>query len=304
MILKYNIYNPTWTQHTEKYENTVGVLTKHKTVTFLPRLHAHCRNIDGFHYIVVEYISKHMNEIGSPNSLEACVDRATSILGMFAEMDDLGLCMMDMKPGQWMVRNDNTFVIQDVDDIVASPTKVVYDDQAKGLMTEVQHFNRMNRADADRRWKLRIFPRGTYNIRYATLNFHMIMNDLGFQWNGRTCARSGEATVDYDTFHACYKKLVAWSKSMDDDWPVPAQLVAGLESCRDRGTFERTFRQEKPWHVLPEADASTYVPPSACTRTYDNAKSGGRKFTKCQNSCCRNKGPQECYYTVDASRCS
>ncbi len=306
MILKYNIYNrdPSWTQHTEKYENTVSVLSEHRSETFLPRLHAHCRDIDGYHYIAVEYISKHMNEVPKPEGLPACVDRAIDIMTMFSTMDDKGLCMMDMKPGQWMVRDDGTFVIQDVDDIVASPTKVVYKDQAEGLMATVQRFNRLSAREIDKLWKLRMFPGKQFNIRYAVMSFSMIMNDLGFQWSSRRCAGSAESTVDYDTFHTCRKKLEAWSMSVGDDWPTPTQLISGLKSCRADGTFQRNARDEKPWHALPAGDEANYRPPSACVRAYDNKQSGGRTFTKCEGSCCRNKGSNKCYYTAKASMCS
>ena len=243
-----------------------------------------------------------MNEVPKPEGLPACVDRAIDIMTMFSTMDDKGLCMMDMKPGQWMVRDDGTFVIQDVDDIVASPTKVVYKDQAEGLMATVQRFNRLSAREIDKLWKLRIFPGKQFNIRYAVMSFSMIMNDLDFSggFAGAQDLRNRQSTTIHFTLVA---KSSRRSMSVGDDYHSP-QLISGLKSCRADGTFQRPARDEKPWHALPAGDEANYRPPSACVRAYDNKQSGGRTFTKCEGSCCRNKGSNKCYYTAKASMCS
>jgi len=306
MVLKYNIYNkdPSWTQHTDKYTNTVDTLSKHRNLKFLPRLYAHCKDIDGFHHIAVEYIGKHMNELPRPKGLRDCANRAIAVLSMFAELDDNKLCMMDMKPGQWMVRNNGEFVIQDVDDIVTSPTRVVYDDQAEGMMGRFQNMNGMRYDDAHRAWSLDVFPRKTYNIRYVSIALEIILGDLGFHWSSSTCASEPNNRISYRSFSSCRKKVAAWGASSGDAWPTPGQLVAALKSCRDRGEFEKDERPNRAWHRLPEPDRDAYQLPTACVRPYDNKKSGGNKFTKCKHSCCRNKGSQNCYYDAPASNCA
>ena len=91
MILRYKIYNkdPSWTQHTDKFTNTVKVLEQFggSSIGIFPKLYGYCKDIDGFHVLAVEFVDKLMEELDPPETLKECVNRATDVLKLFETLD-------------------------------------------------------------------------------------------------------------------------------------------------------------------------------------------------------------------------
>jgi len=295
MILKYNVYNPT--QHTEKFENTIKVLTEYPEEKIFPKLYGYCRDIDGFHYVAVEFIKFDVNNLPRPESLESCVRRAEEVVGLFARLDEkYHMLLADIKPGQWMARNDMSMVLQDVDDIVPHRSKVIYEDQADWIRGTLEsRLPNETRRSIHRAWNMYMFPRSELTSRYAVISTEMILNNLGFQWD-KDCLMTPE-------FKSCYRKLIRWTQTLEDDWPSPLQIQRALRECLEGGHFEKTKRPLVPWREVKPLPSKEYVPVSACKRPYDRVEQAN-EFTRCEDSCCRAKGSQKCYYTVDNSFCS
>ena len=91
MILRYKIYNkdPSWTQHTDKFTNTVQVLERYGQAIngIFPKLYGYCKDIDGYHVLAVEYVDKLMEDLEKPQTLSECVERATDVLTLFETLD-------------------------------------------------------------------------------------------------------------------------------------------------------------------------------------------------------------------------
>eukprot|EP00510_Aplanochytrium_minuta_P002016 CAMPEP_0184021510 /NCGR_PEP_ID=MMETSP0954-20121128/9978_1 /TAXON_ID=627963 /ORGANISM="Aplanochytrium sp, Strain PBS07" /LENGTH=369 /DNA_ID=CAMNT_0026303557 /DNA_START=99 /DNA_END=1209 /DNA_ORIENTATION=- len=220
MVLKYNIYNEV--QHKQKFSNTVKVLEKYSNDKYrlFPKLYGHCRDYDGFHTLVVEFIDYNLLDLDSPRTLEKCVERADKALLLFQTLDEeYNMTLVDFKPGQWMARKDGTLVLQDVDDIVPTFSPNPYKDQIEWHKKSLARANKVDFSEVDRRWKTDMFPEDKYTIRYPVLAFDILLNDLGFRWNSNDCDGINSR------FNACKEKVLRWTRSLSQDFPSPAKFV-------------------------------------------------------------------------------
>ncbi|GBG27808.1 Hypothetical Protein FCC1311_040312 [Hondaea fermentalgiana] len=300
VVLRYNIYNksPSWTQHTDKFRNTIKVLLWNRRIqsSIFPKLYGFCNSINGFHHIVVEFIRDDVYALPPPLGLDDCFQRADKINSLFASLDeDFHLTFADIKPGQWMFRADGTAVLQDVDDMVVPGAKMVYDDLEKWHMNRIASEARLSWQEMDRIWRLSVMPRNEVSVRFVSMNLPFIMDNLGFKWS--KCGMTTE-------FAGCLRRWRAWAVELDDAaWPSPLQLRDALRDCYSTGDFTRTLRPAAPWRDLEPMDPSKYKLPTACKREYDKPD-GSQTFTRCGHSCCRSKGSDKCYYAAADQMCT
>lgn len=325
MILKYNIYNkdPSWTQHTDKFRNTISVLEKYNfdKEALFPKLYGHCQDLDGFHTVVVEFISQEMVDLELPGTLEKCIERSDAVLEMFEVLDEkYHRALVDFKKGQWMARDGarNMFVLQDIDDIVQSGSPNSYGDQVESFKNSLARTWKLPYTDIDKAWQLNLFPNNKYSIRYDVLGLDLLLNDIGFKWQGKDCAGITEP------FKICLNEIYLWGKSLEDDWPTFKQVRKALGLCYEhrhdslyRTKFDEVIREENPkapgyWRdrdrILTETERSELVfkPTNRCKRNHDSMSSEKHswKVRWCDHSCCRNKASESCYYAVDEAMCN
>lgn len=317
VLLKYNKYLPT--QHDLKYSNTVSVLKQfgaHESRLF-PEMFAYCNDAgDGFHYILVEYLSLHPSELPKPQAFAECTSRAKRVLELLVTLDeDMHLAFMDVKKGQWMARTVDSFVLQDVDDMVRSPWVPTQEqgdlyvdqvDTAKRIMQDLMPAGTTAGA-VDRLWDERVFPQG-YTIRYAMILLrYLLVDDLGFSWT-RECKFASQQ------FHSCLQRVLDWAATPGEDWPAPKQALFALKECEQRGEFTKTAREPAPWRdQTPKSSNASYI---SCIRRDDPIKKTNPDYTShvqlCRGNdtsssvptCCRAKSPQlPCYYRVKQTLC-
>jgi len=291
VVLKYNIY--TKTQHIEKFNNTVSVLTLFPDATIFPKLYGYCK-IEEFYHIVVEFIDQEPRDLVRPKDIGECVDRSLQVLSTFNEMDKLGLTLVDFKAGQWMIRKAGDFVLQDVDDIVPAPAKGTYSDQIDGFKWKIRRKTQLDLYEFSKLWSETIFPNGKLTIRYDVMGTSILLNNLGFSW--KSC--SGITPE----FKKCFNDLIAWTETIHEDWPDFGQIAEALKDCYSKNAFVRTKGKRKSWHMVHEKPNGSGL--NSCLRPYDkNSGAGSRGIFKCGNSCCRSKGQSPCYYTADSGLC-
>jgi len=333
VLLKYNKYLPK--QHTLKWSNTVSILSKYRDGRVFPKMYGYCKDPgDGFHYIVVEWIDLHPTELPKPTNFEQCFDRMEKLVKMLVTLDEeMHLTFMDVKRGQWMSRPDKeSFVLQDVDDIVPSPWTPtneagdLYHDQVAGAQniiqgtlppgTSIGHVKKI--------WDEEFFPNG-YTIRYTMILLgQIIRSDMGFHWE-RDC-RAGMPKE----FITCFDRVLGWAATPKSDWPAPKQVLWAVNECRTHGSFDKTdpmaIRPTAPWRDQPakngKPSSTTHI---SCIRASDKVKKTDSAYTEsiswCEStesgivrkaanqssspssSCCRGKAQQPCYYLVPEKLC-
>lgn len=252
MVLKYNIYNksPSWTQHTDKFTNTVRVLRDNRAARLFPRLFGSCADIDGLHYIAVEYVDFEMSMLPRPTSPQECMDRAIAVMDVFVELDeDMHLFLADVKPGQWMARRDGSLVLQDVDDIVPGHTPVIYQEQARWHQGRLRSELGVSTAEMARIWDEVWFPGGLLTSRYQVINTKHILGNIGFNLLDRHVCDMGEP------FTTCSKALFKWTLDTGADWPSQKQVRDALADCFHKGAFERTPRPPASWRDPPSSSS-------------------------------------------------
>lgn len=223
MILKYNVYNPKWTQHTEKYSNTVKILseTTLTPLSLFPKLYGSCNDVDGFHTVAVEYIPFEFEDLPPPKTLVRCVQRADLALSLFEELHGLDLVLVDMKKGQWMSRGEKGGVLQDIDDIVKNGNKGPYEDQIKWFKTDLRQHGVV---DVEKLWE-KMFPGGLLDLKYNVIGVDLLLSNLGFRWREKECS---ELTR---TFEKCFGELMKWTRQVPFDLPSFKQVRRGLRIC-------------------------------------------------------------------------
>eukprot|EP00924_Labyrinthula_sp_SR-Ha-C_P014278 maker-scaffold_20-snap-gene-0.46-mRNA-1 protein AED:0.00 eAED:0.00 QI:20/1/1/1/1/1/4/22/495 len=337
IILKYNIYSkdPKWTQHTEKFNNTLSVLKKfnlehnNKPIELFPKLYGYCKDLDGFHTIAVEYIDQEVTDLPKPRNLEECVKRADSLLDTFQTLDeDFHLTLVDFKKGQWMTRKTRafhssevtSFVLQDIDDIVPSGSNNPYKEQISWFQRRLQNKHNLKQYEVDKYWQLNMFPKGQYSIRYNIIGLDVIFDNLGFSWKN-------DCSGYTDNFASCKQAIISWGQNLNEDYPdfdmvrtalglcaaskgnskiqqLPSNQIIELLKDKDDRLHQRKLA---PWRMFDplEDDGVNFVPKTMCKRDYDSSdkKKDSWVVKRCEHSCCRNKGSESCYYTVPMDIC-
>jgi len=306
VLLKYNHYTPT--QHIIKFSNTVSILSEFTTARIFPELRAVCKGAkDGFDYIVVDYVPLHPTELPAPASFGDCFARAIKVLDLLVVLDDeLHLAFVDVKPGQWMAREDGvSFVLQDVDDVVHPPwVGEQYPDQVEDAIRRVARVNGISLQRAHQAWHTEMFPRQQLTIRYAMARLDQILlHDMGFRWESSAC-RSGMPAG----FMACLVRALEWGAVVGPDWPSPALVKAAVAQCRDLGTFERGQRAPAAWRDLVP-DAKGYEALGYCKRPLGVERVGLGPARWCGDgdagrACCASYKGDACGVQVADAQCA
>jgi hypothetical protein len=323
VLLKYNKYLPK--QHTLKWANTVSILNEHRDGKVFPKMNAYCKDPgDGFHYILVEWIDLHPSELPAPRDFPQCFERLDKVMNLLITLDEeMHLAFMDVKKGQWMSRaGGNSFVLQDVDDIVRSPwvpskeAGDLYNDQVGFAQSIIQSDLPPGTAigAVKKVWDEEFFPSG-YTIRYAMILLgEIVQRDMGFRWQSDCSAGMPPG------FLKCFDKVVIWARTVSNEWPAPRQVLWAFNECRLKGTFDMSEPQARraiqPWRESPPNDSrKTYI---SCIRESDSVSKTDKHYTEnlsfCEladngqavrwsgnntsKTCCRAKGSNPCYYYV------
>lgn len=134
-------------------------------------------------------------------------------------------------------KKDNSFVIQDIDDIVNSPFNgEMYDDQIESSIISLQkRIHKKSLLDIDKIWKIDIFPKYTYTIRYPIINLEILYYDLGFSWNSKSCKNNAPSN-----YYKCSQDVIKWATTtLNDSWPSPFQVKQAFLNCRDGKPFKK-----------------------------------------------------------------